>query len=64
MSTAWVIRITTIIIWGILIGAAFGVGRCYDLITTGWEGIGAIYAIMISGKTIEVVQSLKTKKEE
>lgn len=64
MNTAWVIRITTFILWGIMIGAMFNVGNCYKLVTDGWEGLSAIYVIMIGGKTIEVVQALKSKKEE
>lgn len=63
MNTAWVIRITTVILWAIMIGAIFNVGNCYELVTEGWEGLSAIYVIMIGGKTIEVVQALKTKKE-
>lgn len=60
MSTKLNIRITVLLIWGILIGAGIGVGRCYDLVVNGWEALIGILAVMIGGTTFERVQSLRT----
>jgi hypothetical protein len=61
MNTKFNICVTVLIIWTVILLAAFGIGKALELVINGWPALASLLGIMIGGKTFERVRELTGK---
>jgi len=62
-DTKFMIRAAIVLHFAIIVCAMFGVGKSYELIVEGWEGLAAFLGILVGGKTFERAKEITGKAE-